>query len=77
MGDTTTLWTVELYEIYRHTGDILLVQQLWPAAARAFYWAINNAGAQGIPQFLTCTYDHFGFEQEQVRVSCSCAGSHS
>lgn len=68
MGDTTTLWAVELYEMFRHTGDILLVQQLWPTAVRALAWAIGNAGAQGIPQFLVCTYDHFGFENKKVRV---------
>ena len=58
MGDTTTLWIVELLELYRHTGDESLLADLWPTAARALAWAVNNsAGAGGLPFELYCTYD--------------------
>ena len=58
MGDTTTLWLSELYEIWLSTGDNDLLAELWPTAARALEWAISNAGgAGGLPFEIYCTYD--------------------
>jgi len=57
MGDTTTLWVVELLELWRNTGDDALVAELYPAAARAVAWLIGNAAPLGLPEKLYCTYD--------------------
>ena len=57
MGDTTTLWVVELFELWKNQGDDSLLNQLWPTARRAVYWAIENAEEIGLPYHLECTYD--------------------
>jgi hypothetical protein len=62
MGDTTTLWLLELFETYSNSGDLSLVLQLWPNAVRAVEWMLHNANASGLPSYLVTTYDHFGFE---------------
>jgi len=57
MGDTTTLWVVELLELWRNTGDGALLAELYPAAARALQWLMANAAPLGLPEKLYCTYD--------------------
>ena len=57
MGDTTTLWLVEVMELWKSSGDDALVQELWPAAAKAVAWLIGNASPLGLPEKLYCTYD--------------------
>lgn len=57
MGDTTTLWVVELYEVWKETGDDALVAELWPTAARAIGWLVENAAPLGLPEKLYSTYD--------------------
>ena len=68
MGDTTTLFVLELYEILQHTGDLPFVKKMWPSAKKALDWCMSNAnkGGYGLPQYLTTTYDHFGFERHQA-----------
>jgi len=67
MGDTTSLYLVEMYELYRNTGNRSLVASRWPSAKRATAWMIGNAmrSGHGLPQFLSNTYDHFGFEHRR------------
>lgn len=57
MGDTTTLWVVELFEVWRETGDDALLAELWPVAARALGWLAENALPLGLPEKLYSTYD--------------------
>lgn len=57
MGDTTTLWIVELYEMWRNTADDALLAELWPTAARALNWTVTNALEIGLPWKLYCSYD--------------------
>ena len=63
MADTTTLWIVELYEMYINTGDISLVERFWPAAQRAIAWQIGACEQIGLPWRLVCTYDIIDFQQ--------------
>ena len=62
MGDTTTIWLLELLEIYRHTGDRSLIDSYWPQITRAANWQIQNASAIGLPTHLVCTYDILSME---------------
>ena len=57
MGDTTTLWVVELLELWRGTGDDALLDDLYPTAARALAWLMANAAPLGLPERLYSTYD--------------------
>jgi non-lysosomal glucosylceramidase len=57
MADTTSLWVVEAFELWRNTGDVELLAQLYPAAARAIRWQVNRARALGVPDHLVNTYD--------------------
>lgn len=69
MGDTTTLFVLELYEILLETGNMTFVQSMWPSAKRAIEWCMKNANGDdmyGLPQYLTTTYDHFQFERHQA-----------
>jgi hypothetical protein len=62
MGDTTTIWLLEMLEIYQHTGEMTLLQELWPQVVRATHWQIDVAAASGLPAHLVCTYDILGME---------------
>lgn len=71
MGDTTSLYVLELYEIYRHTGNTSFIVVKWPSAQRAVHWMIANAmgnDTYGLPQRLQTTYDHFGFDTRRTVV---------
>lgn len=57
MGDTTTLWVVELLELWRSSGDGALLEDLWPTARRALQWLMTNAQPLGLPDRLYSTYD--------------------
>lgn len=57
MGDTTTLWIVELYELWRNMGDVSLLTDLWPVAVHALNWTITNSAEIGLPWKLYSTYD--------------------
>jgi len=56
MGDTTTLWMLEVLEIFLHTGNVSRVQEAWPAIVSAVNWSISMSTAQGLPAHLVCTY---------------------
>merc|ERR1712087_22991 len=69
MGDTTSIFLLELYEHWRNTGDSQVAQRLWPSVIRALDWMIGNAMGSdqfGLPQHLETTYDHFGWGNRQA-----------
>lgn len=68
MGDTTSLWLLEIYEHWRNTGDLELARRLWPSALRGLDWMLGNAGDFGLPQFVETTYDHFGWHKQHSVV---------
>jgi hypothetical protein len=57
-----------------HTGNKTFVTSMWPGVKRAIDWCMTNANAPapnttapyGLPQKVTTTYDHFGFEKHQA-----------
>ena len=62
MGDTTTIWLLEMLEVYQHTGEMTLLQELWPQVVRAAKWQIAVAAESGLPAHLVCTYDILSME---------------
>jgi hypothetical protein len=52
MGDTTTIWILEVLEIYQSTGNFTRLQEVWPAVVRGLNWQIEVSKAQGIPAHL-------------------------
>lgn len=73
MGDTSSIFVVELFELYRHTANTTFLKSLWPGAVKAIQWCITNADGTnasepnyGLPQYVTTTYDHFGFEKHRT-----------
>ena len=69
MGDTTTIWLLGLWELYRGTSDAGLLRDLYPYVPRAVAWQASVSAAYGLPAHLTCTYDIL--ELEKVRVAIS------
>jgi hypothetical protein len=63
MGDTTTIWILEVLEIYQSTGNLTRLAQAWPAVVRGINWQIEVSKAQGIPAHLVCTYDILAMER--------------
>jgi len=66
MGDTTTLWIVEMWELWRQTGDFAFLSTWWPSIIRALQWqsgaaCMNGPLNQGLPFKLVCTYDIINF----------------
>jgi hypothetical protein len=75
MGDTTTIFIIEVFEFWKQSADpdasLKLVKDLWsPHMQNAVNWTIANAaeGSFGLPQKLTTTYDHFGWEKKHSVV---------
>ena len=71
MGDTTSLYLLELYELWRNTGDGSLALAQWSSVQQAVKWMIENAlGSDnyGLPQKVTTTYDHFGWQNSRSVV---------
>ncbi len=46
MADTTSIWIIELLELYQHTGDAALLEQLYGVAVGAIKWQISAAQVQ-------------------------------
>lgn len=63
MGDVTSIWLLEVLEIYLHTNNKTRLQEAWPAIQRAVNWSIEQSVAQGLPAHLVCTYDILAMEQ--------------
>ena len=71
MGDTTSLFVLEVFELWRQGADTAataaLLQSLYPSVRKAVQWMVANAAKDGynLPQYLTTTYDHFGWERQR------------
>eukprot|EP00048_Salpingoeca_helianthica_P016203 m.230998 g.230998 ORF g.230998 m.230998 type:complete len:1044 (-) comp18208_c0_seq1:66-3197(-) len=65
MGDTTSLWVVEQWELFSNTNDTAYLLQHMSIIRNAVRWMISNANThnQGLPWRLVCTYDIIDFDQ--------------
>jgi len=63
MGDVSSIWVLEVLEIYLHSGNASRLAQAWPAVVSAVKWSIAMSAAQGLPAHLVCTYDILAMEQ--------------
>jgi non-lysosomal glucosylceramidase len=63
MGDVTTIWILEVLEIWRGTNDTERLKAAWPAVVRGMEWQIRQSIDQGLPAHLVCTYDILGMEK--------------
>ena len=63
MADTTSIWILELLELYQHTGDFSLLQRLYPVAVGGIKWQIAVSQKLGLPYELVCTYDILDLQQ--------------
>ena len=63
MGDVTTIWALEVLEIYRNGNNKTRLVEVWPAFVRGVKWSIAMSVAQGLPAHLVCTYDILAMEQ--------------
>ena len=55
MGDVTSIWVLEVLEIYRHSANTSRLVSAWPAVVRAVQWSIAMSVSQGLPTHLVCT----------------------
>lgn len=67
MGDTTTIWLLEILEIYQSTGNLTRLKEVWPAAVKGIQWQIQVSQEFGIPAHLVCTYDILSMEQRVIK----------
>lgn len=52
----STVFVLELWQLYSWTNDTQLLHDLYPAAKRAVGWFIGNAQQYGgLPGYLVCT----------------------
>ena len=63
MGDTTTIWLLELLEIWQSTGNSSRLAEAWPAAVKGINWQIAVSQEYGLPAHLVCTYDILAMEK--------------
>ena len=63
MGDVTTIWILEVLEIWRHTNNTARLRQAWPAVVRGVTWQIQVSADYGLPAHLVCTYDILAMER--------------
>jgi len=54
MGDTTTLYIIEAYEIYRETNDAAFVTESWSSIKRAIAWMVENALGNAAVRYFPC-----------------------
>ena len=62
MGDVTTLFIAEIYELYAWTGDMEFVSDMYPHVVRGMEWQIRRS-PDGLPQHLVSTYDIVGLDE--------------
>jgi non-lysosomal glucosylceramidase len=62
MGDVTSIWLLEVLELYRSTGNVTRLQEAWPAVVEGVNWSIRQCGDLGLPMHLVCTYDILAME---------------
>jgi non-lysosomal glucosylceramidase len=62
MADVTTVWVLELLELWRNTGDESLLEELWPNAVAALQWMLSVSSDIGLPLHLPCTYDQLSLD---------------
>jgi len=62
-ADTTTIWIIELLELYLHTGDVSFLEELYPIVPGAVQWQIGASAQLGLPYELVCTYDILDLQQ--------------
>lgn len=63
MADTTSVWIIELLELWQHTGNAELLQELYHAAVGGVKWQIAASEQLGLPYGLVCTYDILNLQQ--------------
>jgi non-lysosomal glucosylceramidase len=68
MGDTTTLFVVEVFEYWIGLGDESILEEFWPTVTAAVDWAIKQAGPDGLPTHLVCTYDILDLQQVRPAI---------
>jgi uncharacterized protein (DUF608 family) len=63
MGDVTTIWILEVLEIWRGTNNTERLKAAWPAVVRGMEWQIRQSIDLGLPAHLVCTYDILAMER--------------
>ena len=63
MGDVTTIWIMEVLELWLHSNDTARLADAWPAVIAGMRWQIAQSAALGLPAHLVCTYDILGMER--------------
>jgi hypothetical protein len=54
MGDVTTLWIVEVMELWLHSNETARLRAAWPAVIAGMQWQIAQSAALGLPIPADC-----------------------
>lgn len=58
MGDVTTVFITETYQIYQWTNNSQFLKEMWPHVVRGVNWMVDaGTNRTGLPYRLQCTYD--------------------
>jgi non-lysosomal glucosylceramidase len=57
MGDVTTIFIIQTFELYRWTNDLTFLENMYPHVLKGIEWQLNVSSNFGLPEHLQCTYD--------------------
>ena len=63
MGDVTTLWIIEVLELWLFSNDTARLRSAWPSVIAGMEWQIAQSVDYGLPAHLVCTYDILSMER--------------
>ena len=67
MGDVTTLFIAEIWELYAWTGDLAFARDMYPHVQAGLAWQLGRSPA-GLPEHLVSTYDIVGLDAYQINT---------
>ena len=65
MGDVSSLFILEIWQLYAWSNDLAFVRELWTNISAAARWQIS-VSPTGLPEHLVNTYDLLGLSQYQL-----------
>ena len=69
MGDVTSVFLLETYQVWRQQPDRGWLQSVWPSIIRAVHWQVDRSAAIGLPAGVCTTYDYLEIARAPGQVS--------
>jgi hypothetical protein len=69
MGDVTSVFLLEAYQVWRQQPDPVWLGSIWPSIVRAVDWEVSRSKGMGIPVQVCTTYDYLEIARSPGQVS--------